>query len=171
MPMIKVPLTVEYGLLGFVRQQPLHGYEIYQRLCATEDFGLIWGWKQSQLYAELTRLEQDGYLTSAVETQGTRPPRKVFQLTEKGITTFTDWITCPVPHGRDFQLEFPVKLYFARHEGTDAASVLLARQQAACQRWLDDLQAQDQPYAAGPGYTQLVRQFRMSQIETILAWL
>jgi PadR family transcriptional regulator, regulatory protein AphA len=171
MPMVKLPLTVEHGLLGFVRQQPLHGYEIAQRLAATEALGLPWSWKQSQVYADLARLEEEGYLTSAVEAQGTRPPRKVFQLTAQGTAAFAAWIASPVGHGRDFQLEFPLKLYFAQQEGAAAARELLARQQAACRSWLAALQTQELPADDPPSYPHLVQQFRRSQLETILAWL
>ncbi|MEI7769430.1 MAG: PadR family transcriptional regulator [Chloroflexales bacterium] len=169
--MIKLPLTIEYGLLGFVRPQPLHGYEIAQRLQATEELGLTWGWKQSQIYAELGRLEQEGYLASAVEAQGTRPPRKVFRLTAAGSAAFAAWIASPVPHGRDFQLEFPVKLYFAQQEGNAAALALIASQQAACRSWLANLGAQGLSGGDDSPYARLVQQFRLSQIETILAWL
>jgi DNA-binding PadR family transcriptional regulator len=171
MPMIKLPLTIEYGLLGFVRPQPLHGYEIAQRLQATEALGLAWNWKQSQIYAELGRLAQEGYLSSAVETQGTRPPRKVFHLTAAGSAAFADWIARPVPHGRDFQLEFPIKLHFAQQEGNAAALALLDCQQHACRSWLADLRDQDRSDGGDHAYTRLVQQFRLSQVETILAWL
>ncbi|MEI6776350.1 MAG: PadR family transcriptional regulator [Chloroflexales bacterium] len=171
MPMIKLPLTIAYGLLGFVRRQPLHGYEIAQRLQATEALGLAWNWKQSQIYAELGYLEQEGYLSSSVEAQGTRPPRKVFQLTAAGSSAFTDWIARPVPHSHDFQMEFPIKLYFAQQESNAAALALLDCQQNACRNWLEDLQTHDLPDGGDQSYTQLVHLFRLSQIETILAWL
>src|SRR5262245_17657423 len=35
-PMIKQPLTIEYALLGFLRQQPMHAYEIHQTLLRAE---------------------------------------------------------------------------------------------------------------------------------------
>jgi PadR family transcriptional regulator, regulatory protein AphA len=171
MPMVKLPLTVEHALLGLLRRQPLHGYEIAQRVAATEAMGLAWSWKQSQVYAELGRLEDEGYLTSAVEAQGMRPPRKVFQLTPQGESAFADWVASPVAHGRDFQLEFPLKLYFAQQEGGAAARALLARQQEACRAWLTALRAQESPSGDQPPYLRLVQQFRRSQIETILAWL
>jgi PadR family transcriptional regulator, regulatory protein AphA len=171
MPMVKLPLTIEYGLLGLLRQQPLHGYEIAQRLAATADLGLAWHWKQSQVYAELGRLEEEGYLTSTVEAQGLRPPRKVFQLTAQGDAAFADWIVSPVAHGRDFQLEFPLKLYFAQQEGVAAAEALLARQEEACRSWLAAIPAVEPLAGDMPSYAQLVQQFRRSQIETILAWL
>ncbi len=170
MPMIKLPLTIAYGLLGFVRRQPLHGYEIAQRLQATEALGLAWNWKQSQIYAELGYLEQEGYLSSAVVVQGTRPPRKVFQLTAAGSLAFADWIARPVPHGYDFQMEFPIKLYFAQQEGNAAALTLLECQQNACRSWLADLRINPSD-GDDQSYTRLVHLFHLSQIETILAWL
>jgi DNA-binding PadR family transcriptional regulator len=170
MPMVKGPLTVEYGLLGLVRRQPLHGYEIYQRLRATEALGLIWGWQQSQVYAELAQLEQEGYLSSLVEAQGTRPPRKVFRLTDAGVAAFDAWIATPLPPERDLQPEFPTKLYFAQQEGRAIAQALLERQQEVCRQWLAELQAQA-PSGAEHSFARLVQQFRVSQVETILGWL
>ena len=41
-PMIRQPLTIEYALLGFLRQQPRHGYEIYQQLSDPTGLGLVW---------------------------------------------------------------------------------------------------------------------------------
>src|SRR5262245_50407367 len=64
MPMVKQPLTIEHALLGFVRQRPMHGYEIHQRLLASAELGMVWSIKQSLLYAHLTRLEEEGLLTS-----------------------------------------------------------------------------------------------------------
>ncbi len=72
---------------------------------------------------------------------------------------------------RDFQLEFPIKLYFAQQEANAAAGTLLARQQDACRRWLANLRAPHLPGGADLSYAQLVQQFRISQIETIPAWL
>ena len=36
-PMIKQPLTIEHALLGFLRQQPMHAYEIHQTLMRNEE--------------------------------------------------------------------------------------------------------------------------------------
>ncbi|WP_129626482.1 PadR family transcriptional regulator [Candidatus Oscillochloris fontis] len=163
MPMQKQPLTFELGILGFMRQEPLHGYEIYQRMQASEGMGLAWGLKQNQLYAELIRLEEEGYLSSSIEEQGTRPPRKIFQLTAYGVQHYTEWVNSPVMHGRNFQREFPIKLYFAQQAGREVAQRLIATQQATCGDWLAALPASAEP--------DLIHEFRQSQIETMLAWL
>ncbi len=45
-PMIKTPLTIEHALLGFLRQRPMHAYEIHQTLLRAEALGLVWHLKQ-----------------------------------------------------------------------------------------------------------------------------
>jgi len=169
--MIKQPLTIEHALLGFLRQQPMHAYEIHQTLTRNEALGLVWHIKQSLVYVMLERLEAEGFVTAALEPQGSRPPRKLLHLTPAGRAAFDDWLAAPVAHGRDFRLEFLAKLYFARqHDPADAAR-LIAAQQAACRGWLADLRAQSSAHSAERDYDWLVLQFRAGQIEAILGWL
>nr|WP_044200539.1 PadR family transcriptional regulator [Oscillochloris trichoides] len=163
MPMQKQPLNFELGLLGFVSQAPLHGYEIYRRMQATEALGLAWGLKQNQLYAELSRFEDEGYLSSSLEEQGARPPRKIFQLTAHGVLRYKVWLNSPVLSGRHFQREFPIKLYFAQQAGREVAQRLIAAQQGVCRDWLAALPARDE--------SDLIHEFRHNQIDTMLAWL
>ena len=170
-PMIKLPLAIEHALLGFLRQQPMHAYEIHQTLMRPEALGLVWHLKQSLVYVMLERLEQAGYLTATPEPQGTRPPRKILELTPRGRAAFAQWVAAPVEHGRDFRLEFLAKLYFASQDEPGAAGRLIERQRAACEAWLADLQAQAAAVAGARHYDWLVLQFRLGQIEAILQWL
>lgn len=170
-PMVRLPLTVELALLGFLRQRPMHGYEIYQTLAEPTELGMVWRLKQSQLYALLGRLEGEGYLVAEVEAQGSRPPRKVFHLTEAGREAFLTWVRTPVPHGRDLRLEFLAKLYFARQEGDTVARALVVAQRAECTTWLARQQAQDGSLDGSAPYRWLVYEFRVGQLEAMLAWL
>ena len=170
-PMVKLPLTLEHALLGFVRTQPTHAYEIHQRLEQAEALGLVWHLKQSQLYALLARLEEAGYLASTTEPQGNRPPRKVLQLTPSGHAAFTRWMTTPVEHGRDFRQEFMAKLFFAQQDGSKTAAALLELQRNACQRWLAGLRGQLAVVDPSRTYETLVLRFRIGQLEAILTWL
>lgn len=90
--MSRSPLTIEYALLGFLYQQSRHGYEIYHQLLAGDSLELVWRLKQSQLYALLTKLEQQGYITARLEPQDVRPPRKMLQLTAAGQEAFLSWL-------------------------------------------------------------------------------
>lgn len=167
----KHPLAMEYALLGFLRARPMHGYEIYQRIEAGEQDGLVWQVKQGLLYTMLARLESEGLVAAAVETQGTRPPRKLYSLTAKGETLLGAWLQTPVRNGRDFRLEFLTKLYFAQQAGTAAALTLIRRQLAASQTHLNRLTHAATAAAAADSFAGLVNEFRVGQMEAALGWL
>jgi PadR family transcriptional regulator, regulatory protein AphA len=170
-PMIKTPLTIEHALLGFLRLRPMHAYEIHQTLLRAEALGLVWHLKQSLVYLMLERLEEADYVSGVLKPQGSRPPRKILHLTPSGKAAFASWLVAPVAHGRDFRLEFLAKLYFASQDEPASAATLIAGQQQACRDWLVELQAQADALSDARHYDWLVLQFRIGQIEAILAWL
>ncbi len=174
MSKLTLPLTpsaIEYVLLGFVRHEATHGYDIYRQLAEVDGLGLVWRPKQSQLYALLNKLEADGLLAATLAYQETRPPRKLFHLTLSGTETFLAWVQTPVDHGRQFRLEFLGKLYFARREGTDAAANLLQRQKIVCQTWFDREQSSLNQVSPEHSFAYLVHTFRQGQIQAMLDWL
>ena len=69
------PDGLEYALLGLLRREPLHAYEMYQRLRRGELLGHIWQLKQSHLYALLARLEEQGFIAGSTELQGALPTK------------------------------------------------------------------------------------------------
>jgi PadR family transcriptional regulator AphA len=170
-PMVSSPLTLEHALLGFVRHQPMHAYEIHQKLAQSTDLGRVWHLKQSHLYALLGRLEEAGYVVTTTEIQGARPPRKMLSLTPAGRAAFERWQVTPVAHGRDFRLEFLAKLYFAGESGLETVNELIDAQRSVSRGWLADLRAQADALSADRRYDWLVLEFRIQQIEAILSWL
>lgn len=163
-------LTMEHALLGLVRAQPMHGYEILQQITHQAGLGLIWRVKQSHLYALLAKLEGLGLLAATLEPQGTKPPRRILRLTAAGEAAFATWLAAPVKHGRDFRQEFLAKLFFAVQAGPSTARDLIARQRAACQQWPQRFNAPSSADATDL-FPQLVQQFRWAQTSAILAWL
>jgi PadR family transcriptional regulator AphA len=170
-PMVKTPLTMEHALLGFLRDRPVHGYEMHQMLMEARELGLVWHLKQSQLYALLGRLEEAGYIDSTTEPQGTRPPRKLMSLTAEGRAAFELWLTLPVAHVRDFRLEFLAKLFFAGQDDPSITTALIERQRLACNDWLADLRSQLDAVSPERPFDSLVLQFRLGQLEAVLRWL
>jgi DNA-binding PadR family transcriptional regulator len=171
MPRVNLPLSTEYALLGFLRQRSMYGYEIHQQLSNTTGLGLVWRLKQSQLYALLTKLEQEGLVTTTLELQDSRPPRKMFSLTQLGQQAFLNWIEQPVQQGRELRLDFLAKLYFARLESPSIALRLIERQRLACQDWLSQQQLEAAGLQDNQPYDWLVHKFRLGQIEAMLTWL
>ena len=105
------PIT-EFVLLGALMSGPMHGYEILRFLGA--DLGSAWRVSTSQLYALLKRLESSGVVTSTMESQDTRPSKRVFSLNIAGKEAFMAWLKKPSPYVRDLRTEFLAKLFFFR---------------------------------------------------------
>lgn len=169
--MLQASFTMEYALLGFFRQQPRHGYELYQQFSDPAGLWQAWRLKQSQFYALLAKLEAAGYLGVTLHPQDARPPRKMFHLTAAGQAAFLAWVGSPVAHARQIRMEFLAKLYFAQQEGDEVVQQLIAQQQTVCRTWLAQQQVQASVGEQQQGFTAYVTQFRFSQLESILAWL
>ena len=170
-PMVKIPMTMEHVLLGFLRQQPMHAYEMHQTLMQAEEMGLVWHVKQSQLYAHIARLEDEGYVTSVIEPQQARPARKVLHLTPAGEAAFANWVSTPVEHGREFRLEFLAKLFFASQLDRATLETLLDGQREATSIVIDQLNQAIAELAPDRHFDRLVLRFRMGQLDASLAWL
>jgi DNA-binding PadR family transcriptional regulator len=169
-PMIRRSLTIEYTLLGFLFQGPLHGYKLHQQLSDPAGFKSIWLLKQAQLYALLDKLEEAGYIAGTNQQQEARPARRVFRLTPAGQAAFQDWISNPVQRPRQMRQEFLAKLYFAQLQGAEVYSRLVAAQRQVCQRWLEG-QTTAASQQDSSGFAWLVDQFRSRQIQAMIDWL
>jgi PadR family transcriptional regulator, regulatory protein AphA len=170
-PMVRRSLTIEHALLGYLRQGPMHGYQLYQQLGEPAGLKQVWYLKQAQLYALLSRLEEDGYITGSIQPQETRPARRVFRLTEAGESAFQCWRSSPVPRPRQMRQEFQAKLYFARQAGQEVCDRLITAQRQACQQWLSDQKTLAALEGEQQGFTWLVDQYRSGQIQAMLDWL
>lgn len=170
-PMISRPLGIELALLGYLQRQPLHGYEIYQRLIEPEGLGRIWWMKQAYLYALLSKLEEAGYLTASIQPQVSRPARRMFRLTINGVAAFEKWLTAPVERPRQMRQEFHVKLYFAQQEGADVCGRLIDEQRRICRLWLAEQQSAVEQDRDQKVHLWLVDLYREGQIQAMLHWL
>jgi len=82
------PIT--YGMLGLLALWgPLSGYDL-KHLC-DHILAPMWGVVQSQVYKELRRMKELGWVEMEREEQESRPDRKVYFITEKGYTALRNW--------------------------------------------------------------------------------
>jgi DNA-binding PadR family transcriptional regulator len=164
-------LSLEHVLLALISQKEMHGYELYQAVCAVQGVSQVWNIKQSMLYALLDKLERGGLLVSRQESGEAYPPRKTFRLTEAGGASLREWIVTPVRRARDLRQEFLAKLIIARRFGAGQALVLIANQEQACRAWLADLREHVPPGDADHIDARLVHSFRVNRVEGVLGWL
>ena len=159
---------MEWALLGFLIEEPMHGYDLHQRV--KEGLGRVWYMGRSNVYSGLKRLEDEGRVEATLEAQGGRPPRKVYEVTPKGEESFLTWVRAPVSSMQDMRVEFLAKLYFFHRLGLDRVGDLIGGQESACQKRIDRLERHAER-REGQDFDRMVFDFRRRQIEAILDWL
>jgi PadR family transcriptional regulator, regulatory protein AphA len=133
-------LSPEYAFLGFLAQQPAHGYELHQRL--TTELGQVWRASVSQTYNILNRLERQGFIAGTVQEQAKRPDRTRFRLTAAGRRRFNTWLHAVAPgQGRAVRLEFTTRLFFANALQPELVPEIVEAQAAEIRARLAQLQS------------------------------
>jgi PadR family transcriptional regulator AphA len=165
-PMKDKPAT-EYALMGVLMSGPKHGYEILQLL--ETGLGPAWSVSTSQLYVLLKRLEKDGLVSSTLQTQDTRPSKRVFSLMPTAENKFLNWLESPTDHVRDLRIEFLAKLFFFRNLGLQGGNALVDAQIALLEQVKEGLTAKRR--AERDEYNRLVYGFRISTLTGWLNWL
>jgi DNA-binding PadR family transcriptional regulator len=80
-------MSTRLVILGLLRDQPLHGYEIKQII--EEHMGDWTSIAFGSIYFALGKLSEEGLIEMAVtEKKGNRPSRSVYQITESGRSEF-----------------------------------------------------------------------------------
>jgi PadR family transcriptional regulator AphA len=100
--------TLGYAILGLLSREELSGYDLTQRMKGP--VGYFWSARHSQIYPELARLEDGGYVTHRVIEQRERPDKKVYEITDEGLEALECWVTQP-PMPRPTRDELTLKTY------------------------------------------------------------
>jgi PadR family transcriptional regulator AphA len=159
----------EYVVLGYLCDEPLHGYDLCRRIA--DGLGSVWRVATSQLYGVLHRLEERGWVTSTPITQEGRPERRVHTVTGEGRRAFVEWATSPVARFRDLRVVFLAKVYFLRRLDSAAVPRLLDGQLALLERTAARLRRRGAVPSDDPAFGAVVASFRRGQIEQTMAWL
>jgi DNA-binding PadR family transcriptional regulator len=100
--------TLGYAILGLLSREDLSGYDLTQRMAGR--VGYFWSARHSQIYPELAKLEDGGYVTHSVVEQRERPDKKVYEITAEGLDALQEWVTRP-PVPRPTRDELTLKTY------------------------------------------------------------
>lgn len=128
-------VSLEHAILGFLREQPMSGYDL-KTLCFDSEAAHFWTADQAQVYRTLERLETRSLVASRVRRQRSRPDRRVYKLTQAGAEELDRWVaeTHPLPPLRD---PFLIQLRFAGGLSDDRLLGLLRDRRVALQHHLD----------------------------------
>jgi DNA-binding PadR family transcriptional regulator len=182
---------LDLAILGLLKEQPLHGYELKKRL--GETLGSLWGISYGSLYPALRRLERDGAIeivepeiaavpspaTGSLDgdlaaarlrrpAKATRRTRKAYRLTELGDARLSQLLLDDDAAGDD-ERTFALKLAFCRHLDPAARLELLERRRSA----LGDRLSRSRRNTPGRGdrYTRSLLEHRTQSTQRDLEWV
>jgi PadR family transcriptional regulator AphA len=164
---MNISTSTEFVVLGALMPGSKHGYEIMQFLSSALE--PAWRVSTSQLYLLLKRLELAEMVHSSLESQKTRPSKRVFGLTNQGKKVFVQWLQTPVEHVRDFRTEFLTKLFFFYHLALPGADDLLDREIRAIEQLKRSVR--ERKKREEDVFMALVYGFKNHTIESLLTWL
>ncbi len=170
---MQISAPAEYIILGLLKSQPMHGYEMFQKF-QNSTLGEIMHLEMNQMYAFIKKLEKLGYIETTLETQETRPPRKMHALTLAGDTVFQEWLTQPVEKPRDIRILFLLKLYFMQKFMPHTIGKLVEQEISACNSFLHHLEAKypsDTIKNDATFFDQIVLRSRIYQTRALLEWM
>jgi DNA-binding PadR family transcriptional regulator len=116
--------VLELAILGVLKEQPMHGYELRHYLSFI--VGHIWQLSYGTLYPALRRLEKRGELTKQTIRDGRGPAKHVYALTAQGERTFlTMMAEVASPTEISDPHKFTLRLVFFRYIASEQRCGLL----------------------------------------------
>lgn len=131
--------TTSSVVLGIVAKRPMSGYDL--AALATRSIAHFWPISKSQVYAELARLEADGYVAGTHVEQDNRPDKRRYELTAAGDEALTGWL-----EGDDYPPDrtrsgFLAKFFFGEQISTARRIAMLGEYRAEVDAYRGELQA------------------------------
>ena len=86
-------MGLAHAILACLVESPCSGYDLAKRFDGS--VGYFWSATHQQIYRELSKLEEQGWITSQTIPQSKRPDKKLYQITELGEQQLKAWIASP----------------------------------------------------------------------------
>ena len=163
-------LSPEFALLGFLFEQPDHGYELHQRL--QDVFGNIWHASQSQTYNILKRLEVQGFVSATEVEQDKLPPRQMLELTDRGKERFKKWLNQPTKSSvHAIRVEFLTRLYFTSQYDPQNTQLMIGSQIKVVENGINELRNISANLSATQVFDHLALDLRIDLLKSVIGWL
>lgn len=121
-------MSLRHALLGLLNERPSSGYDLTQRFA--EGIGnYAWSAKHSQIYPELKKLSDDGFIEMVDE--GARG-RRTYAITSAGRDELRTWLLNP-PSSSGVRNEFVLRLFLLSALEPAEAAAVLRRTAEACE--------------------------------------
>jgi DNA-binding PadR family transcriptional regulator len=158
--------VLELAILGLLKEQPMHGYELRKQLAAK--LGFFWTVSFGSLYPTLAKLERRGVIEKSGGVASRR--RQVYAITERGESEFLELL---VQSGGSAWEEdkFPLRLTFFRYLRPETRIRLLERRRLYLEDKLDFGRAALRRAGRADSYTVSLMRHALDTTERDIAWL
>lgn len=87
-------MALAHAILASLVNELASGYDLAKRFDSS--VGFFWKTTHQQIYRELTRMEEQGWLSTETIHQAGRPDKKLYSVTELGKQQMRQWIAQPL---------------------------------------------------------------------------
>jgi DNA-binding PadR family transcriptional regulator len=158
--------AVTWAVLGLLGLKPMSGYDIKNAVDRT--IRHFWAASYGQIYPELKRLEEAGWIAGKDADRGGRS-RRIYGITALGRRRLEGWL-----HGYETRIELRdeslLRLFFADGLPRDEALGLLAARREGYRMMLAYLQSLDDGQGADPPFVDLVYRWGLDYCEWGIEW-
>lgn len=171
-------MSLPHGLLGLLNYKAMTGYELSKAF--DDSLSFFWKAQTSQIYRELNRMEEKGWLTSKIQLQTEKPNKRIYSITAKGKATLKSWLSEALPpEFLPAKNEILIRLFFlAQNPAKDNVKKLQAvissyESQLASIQASTEIIASYSPLAKGeddPLYWELAEDFGRMYAEMCIKW-
>jgi DNA-binding PadR family transcriptional regulator len=88
-------MALSHAILAVLASRTCSGYDLAKQFDGS--VGFFWHATHQQIYRELTKLEENGWIDGEMIQQNGRPDKKSFSINEAGTKQLQDWIAKSTP--------------------------------------------------------------------------
>lgn len=119
-------MSLKHGILGLLNYGSMTGYELDRAF--KDSLSFFWQAQTSQIYRELSAMENKGWLTSERIIQNEKPNKRVYSLTAEGKEELKNWLSSPetdIREAMSIRSAFLMRVFFAGETNDEQALLLL----------------------------------------------
>ncbi len=168
---MKYHMYSEIVILAMLRQRPQHGYELKKGIELA--LGGIVSLNNKVLYSALKQFEEAGAIVREVVPQEGKPPRHIYQLTERGIELLHASLCNFPPEQAANDAEFFTRVAFFDYLEPQERQAILQKRLASLQSGLEYLHELQQlaNQACPTEYAQRVLSFHLQRVRNEHQWI
>jgi DNA-binding PadR family transcriptional regulator len=157
-------------VLGLLKAQPAHGYELLAWFRSKSHLGRIWTMSTSQLYAVLKRLERDGAISGREIPTPNAPPRTEYEISTLGEDRLHRWLYDPHPSPSIHRIRvmFLSRVFIANLLNVSHGEIV-KNQVDACKEQIDIFKSRKQ--VKDSDFEKLAVNYVISQLNSAVQWL